>query len=506
MKKRNAIIVALVMVLSLVTTFSATAAPQQGDLHITISPPQTLDGLTFDLHKVFDVRTDDILDGYTYVIAPGFATFPVPGGYTSLRDYLDYVGSLTPTAQEPLLRTLGNNLATHIGATPPARSVVGSGQSVQATGLDAGYYLVITKISATSTIDSVRFALITVSELDDPYVLNIGRKIDAPGVDKEIVGGDDTGWTNAKVGDEIDYQVTASVPGNVDDYNDATGTYIIRDTMVNLTYKPGSLEVTLGGTPFSDYTSTFNPATKVLEIEFDVSELKGHAGAEIVATYTVTLDSTAFINNEAGGNVNNVVVEYGKDSTDTGNISPGPVDPPRVFTFGFDIDKYTMDGATNVKLADAEFELSEAGDALWFTKDTLGRYVLTETPVNPLLPPAGVTKTLISGSDGKVNIRGLDVGTYSLKETKAPDGYVLIDLPIVVTIAHTTGDGVPVIAYTQGGSNVGTGTLISVLNNVGSMFPETGGIGRTIFFIIGGAIMVGSIIVLAIRKKRATAK
>ena len=120
-----------------------------------------------------------------------------------------------------------------------------------------------------------------------------------------------------------------------------------------------------------------------------------------------------------------------------------------------------------------------------------------------------VTTTLTSDNNGKIQINGLAEGTYYLKETKAPKGYNLLKNPIEVTIApvaDTTTNEIKSekITVKKDGAPAEV-TEVKVENNTGSLLPSTGGAGTTMIYLIGGALVLGSGIVLA-NKKRAKAK
>ena len=120
-----------------------------------------------------------------------------------------------------------------------------------------------------------------------------------------------------------------------------------------------------------------------------------------------------------------------------------------------------------------------------------------------------VTTTLTSDANGKIQINGLAKGTYYLKEIKAPKGYNLLKNPIKVTITpvvDTTTNKITSekITVEKDGKTEDV-TEVKVENNTGSLLPSTGGAGTTLIYLIGGALVLGSGIVLA-NKKRAKAK
>ena len=124
---------------------------------------------------------------------------------------------------------------------------------------------------------------------------------------------------------------------------------------------------------------------------------------------------------------------------------------------------------------------------------------------------------LTSDETGTFNIAGLDDGTYLLREIKAPDGYNLLedDVKIVITATTDNGqdwDGDPADALTgltitvnDGDAKDGdldTGVVeLTVANNQGATLPETGGVGTTLFYIIGGVLVVAAVVVLVARRR-----
>ena len=111
------------------------------------------------------------------------------------------------------------------------------------------------------------------------------------------------------------------------------------------------------------------------------------------------------------------------------------------------------------------------------------------------------TTSLVSDDSGYIRLDGLSAGTYFLEETKAPNGYNKLENPIKVVVTQGT-DGKPVIHVDDDTDRVDT---VKVKNNTGTILPSTGGMGTTLIYLVGGALVLGSGFVLA-NKKRAKAK
>jgi LPXTG-motif cell wall-anchored protein len=197
-----------------------------------------------------------------------------------------------------------------------------------------------------------------------------------------------------------------------------------------------------------------------------------------------------------------------------------------VFTYTFDILKYTLtdpeeddEEGNRTKLAGATFELYRADEDGNFDDDTDNKLNFGHNDLQDLDPFSdssyyvnlNATNTkLVSDSNGEITVFGIDSGTYYLVETEAPAGYNLLTAPIPVKIVPGTYDSEDEeLAYTlqtkKAGSFVNV-SQINVLNNTGSEFPETGGIGRTIFTVVGLLLMIGAGVVLIARRKTAAGR
>ena len=154
-----------------------------------------------------------------------------------------------------------------------------------------------------------------------------------------------------------------------------------------------------------------------------------------------------------------------------------------------------VDGKDNTKtLEGAKFKLQLNGADLAVVK-------VTDATNGDYYRPALASETGVeieTAADGKIQIRGLDddsAKTYTLVETKAPDGYNLLTTPTTLTVAanNTTAEGKPLAAV-----NV---TGIKIVNNQGSVLPSTGGIGTTIFYVVGAILIIGAGVVLVTRRR-----
>ena len=276
-----------------------------------------------------------------------------------------------------------------------------TGDTVNFSGLDLGYYLVDSSLGALCGLNTT-----------NPNA-TIKEKNEKPEIKKEVQTstGDWGDKNNAKIGDTVEYKVEITVA-------DGAQTYTVTDTMsTGLTFNSGSLKVAANGTTAaaSDYTLTPTENGFTLELhESYVSNLT--KGTIIMVTYNATLNKNAVIDGD--GNTNEVKLGYGNHQNTV---------PSKVTTKSYQFDLVKVDGTTNKLLDGAEFELADGETKLSFVKDANGNYRVATTGEKG-------TTTTITVKNGKVNIYGLAGKTYTLTETKAPDGYNKLVTPETVNL------------------------------------------------------------------------
>lgn len=248
----------------------------------------------------------------------------------------------------------------------------------------------------------------------------------------------------------------------------------------------------------------------------EAGEAKLPVGGMIVVTYKATINANALKYDEVN---NKATLDYGDENHTTST------ETPEVPTKYIDVNilKFAKTESGETGLAGAEFTLSkneDGSDPISFVDLTNGNYrVATKedaTTTTTVVSPAG-TDVL-----GKINLDGLGAGTYYLTETKAPDGYNLLKAPVKIVITETTDattgettltvqipelneDG-SVKEDADGNEVLMLANPVKVQNMTGAELPSTGGIGTTIFYVLGGILVVGAGILLVVKKRMSSEK
>ena len=340
------------------------------------------------------------------------------------------------------------------------------------------------------------------------------------------------------IGDRVPFKLIGSIP-DMSDYD--TYTYVFHDTLsAGLTLDMNSFDVyvaheknedpvALGWAeiPADEYTLTqtadgFTLAIDDLKVFPYVNEPDRDY---ILVFYDAILNENAEIGLD--GNPNNVSLEFSNDPNGEGT---GRTAEDTAIVFTYELDGTKVDGENvDTKLEEAQFVLLNGGktEAAMVVNGKMTGWVkvYSEAEGENLQMPAtyeewveryGENNVILSSDEnGAFNISGLDDGTYYLREIKAPAGYNLLEEDVKVVISAATANGqtwnsTAADAFTAltisandaeaVDGNLDTGIVnVTVANNQGTTLPETGGIGTTIFFVLGGVLVVGAGILLIVR-------
>lgn len=368
--------------------------------------------------------------------------------------------------------------------------------------VDKGYYLIAeTKVGTTGG----SYSLIMLSTLDGENI-NVATKEDVPTVEKKVKDtndstGETSGWqdsADADIGDELEYKLTGTVSAKIANYKKYYYEFV--DTMTNLTYVENSVNVKVDDVDVtSQFTTVWDATKKVLTVKIDdLKKLTGvttDADTEVVVTYKAILDQNAKIG--SAGNPNTVKLRYSNNPYQDGNGTPTTSETPEdkniVFTYEVVANKVDQN---KKPLAGAKFELFKKIKGTEVTWKSLGEVDATN-------------------ADGKYTAawKGIDDGEYKLVETHAPDGYnKMEDQYFTVIATHETESSNPTLTAVTGTAAgdstiqltgaVGNGSLTTeIVNQAGTVLPSTGGMGTTVFYVVGGGLMAVAVVLLVTKKR-----
>lgn len=411
-------------------------------------------------------------------------------------------------ALDEFARIVGKHLTTTTAGT--THEVAAEATEAKIGNLAAGYYFVKDTGNINNGEIATKFLVEVVGNA------NVTVKATAPTIDKKIVDNGDTNHTSVNIGDPVEFKLTAKVP---DMANFDTYTFTISDTLSKgLTFDAQSVVVNIGDVPLEaknyKLTAPTNPEKdNTFKIEFTKEQLgdnvKHDTGATIVVTYKATLNSKALTTDKES---NKATLEYTNkpDGAGTGTVKTPDV-PVYIYDFDIDIDKYDdtdnkdKDNANkdkSKKLAKAEFILykevtkNEQKTTYYYKWDDSTKEVKWVTDKKEATP-----KT--TTADGKASFQGIAAGSYFLEETKAPDGYNKLKNPVKVEITAEYDDTDGKLTGSSATSTNGKQYIqtVEVPNKAGAVLPSTGGIGTTIFYVLGSILALGAAVLLIVKKR-----
>lgn len=472
MKKIISVLLALVMTLALSVT--ALAA---GEGSITVD--NAVNGKNYTIYRIFDLNDHNSdYSAINYKVSTKWADF-FKNGAKGL-EYVTIDGQGYVTWKE---NASAADFAAKAIEFAKANSIENDGEKTAAGGevkftdLPLGYYLVQSDLGALCSLDTTM-----------PNV-TIKEKNGVPTVDKKVKEGEAWGKTNdANIGDTVNFQTTINV------IDGQPKNYVLHDKMsAGLTFN-GTVEVTVNGKKITSGYELKNPGTD--GCTFDVVFTNGTLKPNDVVTvsYSATLNNKAVI--AGAGNPNETKLSY----TDTNNKSHETVPSvTHTYTWQVDVYKYTMKDNKETPLAGAQFVLYKTVNNVKYYAVVDANNKITGWTTEGVKPEenADESKTYASvfttTASGKFTITGLDSDTYYLEEIVAPAGYNMLKDPITVTVKD---DGT--VTY---GNNITANPDVKVLNQSGTELPSTGGMGTTIFYVLGGVLMAGAFVLLVVRKR-----
>ena len=505
-KKLASLLLVLVMVFALATT----AFAEETTYSITIN--NSAKDHTYEAYQIF---TGDLSGTTLSNIVWGSGVSEA--GQTALGDAAAKAETLKTEADA---KAFAKAVAPYLTTAAGSANTVTDGKYV-ISGLAAGYYLVKDQ-DGSLTGDADAYTEYIIKVVSDTTAT---PKSSVPTVEKKVKDtNDSTGvtsdWQDSAdydIGDSIPFQLKATLADNVSSYT--TYKVVFHDTLSKgLTYN-NDAKVYIDGTETNGFTVTATvnaDGTTTLTVSCDDVKALGAGNSSVITVeYTATLNENAVLG--SAGNPNEVYLEYSNNpnKSEAGNNETGetPKDVVIVFTYKTIINKVDSE---NKPLTGAAFKLEKlikGKDGAADTWTTVKEFTVDETTTS-------------------FTFSGLDDGQYKLTETKTPVGYNTIDpIYFVIEATHDETADAPTLktlnAYLTDANgnkqtemkdgesvNIDLGTVdltagsitTTVVNKSGSELPSTGGIGTTIFYVLGGVLVLAAVVLLVTKKRMSGAE
>lgn len=539
----------LVMILAMSVSVLAAGEGDTGTGTIIING--VVDGQTYSIYKIFsltyysDGKTQSI--SYTYEKGTDSAKKPWDDfffgdgakgadyvtiddlGYASWSSTVEQNDTTAQAfSQAALAYAKEHNITATKSSTATAAPEGTTVNTLTFESMEYGYYLVDSSLGAWCVLTSAS------------PTATIYEKNGQPEVIKSIVdsNGNLIDWNSAQIGDTISYQSEIVIRNGAENYvlhdvmdagltldsttisveyytkervDQTTGDVVYSTTAI--TYDGGKYQITYPAnnvTGGEAVTTETPPCT--FEIAFDNDYIAGlGSDTKIVVSYKAKLNQNALI---GAANKNEAWISYGD-----GNKSPSDI----TATYTWNIHVMKVNDADD-PLANAVFTLStdpEGNNKIKFTKEAAAAEGTDATVPSEGTPsaqsveydtycvdPDGSVTEITTDSTGTFILNGLSTGTYYLTEATAPAGYNKLETPLTITISAVGGTGTSVAEGMTGrisvdGNAENATRVVSVKNNSGAMLPSTGGIGTTLFYIVGSILVLGAVIFLVVRRRMA---
>lgn len=473
-RKLASLLLALVMVFALATTAFATD-PGTTTITGSITVDNPVADRTYTAYKIFDVVYDDARVNYSYTIKGDSEWYNTVNGYATEANGLTltpvadttantYVVTITDAFSAPKFAAALNAEVT--GKTGKTLTKAESANTAAVSGLELGYYFVSSNTGALCNLTTTN-PTVTIHDKNDMPFEKTDNKV------------------SADVGETVNYTITGKVP---DTTGFETYTYEIADTMSDgLTFKK-DVKVTVGSADVTaDCNVAYNANGNANSFTVTIPVMSYQIGAAIEVTYTATVNEKAIAvvsNNEAK-------LTYSNNPTDSESKTTTPAQKQEVYSSKIVIDKYET-GKKTTKLPNAKFVLYKEETPGTPASAVYYKWNDTDKKVEWVTEMTAAT-VMTTNDQGEATFGGLADGTYHLVETEAPAGYNPLTAPVPVTVAGSSTDTTKLSVTAE------------VENKTGTTLPTTGGMGTTVFYVLGAVLVLGAVVLLVTKKRMSDA-
>lgn len=453
-KKLASLLLALVMVLSLATTAFAA-----GTNSITVNGAQK--GETYKLYKMLDLSVNEDNTAYSYTVNSEWNDFFTTGAG---KDYVDidtqgYVTWKESKKDAASMEAFGKAAAAAVSEkTVVATETPTADGSFTFSNLDAGYYLITSTNGTLAIVDTTP---------TNPAA-TVDEKNADPTIDKKVQEDSNSSWgteNSAQIGDTVNFQTTITLKKGAKNV-------VMHDQMEDgLTFSGADRVAIAGLTKGTDYTVVTTGLSD--ECDFEILFTQTYLDS-LTADTTLTVTYSAVLNKNAditAGEKNDAKLTWGDASNTEWSETVTK-------TYQFEVLKYAANVTEKNPLAGATFQLQDAnGNVVKLIKvsDTVYRVANGDE--------TGAVDSFTTVASGKIVIKGVDLDEYTLVETAAPAGYNKLKDPVDVTVLNTNA------------------LTVEVSNATGTELPSTGGMGTTIFYVVGAILVISAAVMLVTRKR-----
>lgn len=400
----------------------------------------------------------------------------------------------------------------------PKSSIVGGGGAIKIP--EPGYYLIVDNIDFSNGdyYHAYNSFLLVNDTHQGEYNVIINHKVVKPTVEKKVYDnfdnqdgtstGDFGSSADHAINEKFQFQLIAKLPAGRDEgraydyykeyavlFNDTLSEGITYDKLDSVVINSNghTYDITNDTSKYTITESQNSFVVKIPDVKTCAEGLDLNDGATITVTYTAHLNENATVNTASSDTKNNnsVYLQYSNNPRINTSVGQTPESKVCVYTYQLNNTKYRDEVNENNKLEGAGFRLYSGKDCTKEQEIKLKKNT-TDGTYSPYFG-ADAGDEMFSDEHGQFNVKGLDAGTYYLKETTPPTGYsACANKEIVISATHD-------VNHVDLSGNLST-TIINKKDG-GITLPSTGGIGTTIFYVVGGGLMVAAIVLLVTKKR-----
>lgn len=513
----------MAMCLSLALVFAiavpaSAAVPDNKQGTIVVQGLETDKGATVNLYKIIDVNFDTTNQQpeepvYTWINDPELinwlqTTYPqyidIQNGNAVTKTFSD----MTAKEKSDFYKAFQTALPSFDLSVAKTGTFAEPDYQLQFTDVEMGQYVVIVDDSTVADKHTHSPAIANLvpvfndrTQAWDLNAVTVNLKGSGSSIGKDVSDPDDE---TVAIGDEVGYRLNVVMPNYPE--GSTAKRFEVGDTLSKgLTLNASSIVVKVGGTDpntatvVNNASNTYytitnedkdsNPDTTNFQVIFNYAQLvEDYTGTHVYVEYNATVNEYAFETDALG---NAAYVGFNTNPYDDSSFDTEEIEKD-VYTYGVDVLKTDENGSA---LPGAEFRLysdSALRNEIKFVKVNDGVYRIAKADEQ------GVALSV--AANGKLQLQGLDLGTYYLKETKAPKGYNLLKNAVEVTLSDNNKDGV----LDNDTDNILN--QITIQNTKGFSLPITGGMGTVVFTAVGIMLMAGGIFLIVVLRRKSTQK